>query len=73
MIKKLTKHGNSYALVIEKSILQILDIDGDTPLKIYTNGKGLFIFPADKKEITKEFESKLDEVNKKYGRMLKKM
>jgi antitoxin component of MazEF toxin-antitoxin module len=32
MIKSLTKHGNSLALVIEKPILELLGADADTPL-----------------------------------------
>ncbi len=32
MIKKLTKHGNSLALVIDRPILDLLRIDPDTPL-----------------------------------------
>src|SRR5689334_8805743 len=38
MVKKLTKHGNSYALVIDKPIMDILNITDDTPLNITTDG-----------------------------------
>ena len=31
MIKKLTKHGNSVALVIDRPILELLKIDVETP------------------------------------------
>ncbi len=33
MIKKLTRHGNSMALVIDKPILELLHIERDTPLE----------------------------------------
>ena len=33
MLKTLTKHGNSLALVIDKPILDMLDISADTPLE----------------------------------------
>ena len=33
MIKTLTKHGNSYALVIEKPILELLRVTPDTPFE----------------------------------------
>jgi antitoxin component of MazEF toxin-antitoxin module len=46
MIKKLTKHGNSLALVIDRSVLRLLNIDADTPLEITTDGKRLFLAPA---------------------------
>ena len=33
MVKNLTKHGNSYALIIEKPIMELLNIEPETPLK----------------------------------------
>ena len=41
MIKTLTKHGNSYALVIDRAILDLLHIEPDSPLEISTDGKTL--------------------------------
>ena len=45
MIKKLTKHGNSWALVIDKPVLELLKIDPETPLEIATDGRTLIISP----------------------------
>ena len=53
MVKTLTKHGNSLALVIDKPILELLNIDADTPLSITTDGKSLIIAPADPKTAKK--------------------
>jgi hypothetical protein len=36
MVKKLTKHGNSLALVIDRPILELLRIDPKTPLDVST-------------------------------------
>jgi antitoxin MazE len=36
MVKSLVKHGNSWALVIDKPILELLKIDPTTPLDIST-------------------------------------
>jgi antitoxin MazE len=49
MVKTLTKHGNSLALVIDKPILDLLKIGADTPLEITTDGQRLLIEPADPK------------------------
>jgi antitoxin component of MazEF toxin-antitoxin module len=49
MVKTLTKHGNSLALVIDKPILDLLKIGADTPLEITTDGQRLMIEPADPK------------------------
>ena len=43
MVKTLTKHGNSLALVIDKPILDLLKIEADTPLSISTDGRCLII------------------------------
>lgn len=45
MIKNLTTHGNSAALVIDKAILELLGITMSTPLKITTDGKSLIVSP----------------------------
>ena len=73
MIKKLTRHGNSMALIIDKPILEILNIDENTPLEVTTDGESLGILPVrDKKRLAK-FKNALKKVNKKYGGALKKM
>jgi antitoxin component of MazEF toxin-antitoxin module len=41
--KKLSRHGNSLALVIDKPILELLGIDENTLLEITTDGKTLRI------------------------------
>ncbi len=73
MIKKLSKHGNSLALIIDKGVLDILNIDDTTPLEISTDGKILFISPVRDTKRIQEFEATLARVNKKYGRILKKL
>jgi antitoxin MazE len=73
MIKKLTKHGNSWALVIDKPVLELLKIDPETPLEIATDGQTLIISPArDPKRVAK-FEAALDKTNRKFGRVLKNL
>lgn len=46
MIKTLTKHGNSLALVIDRAILDLLRIDVETRLDISTDGRALIITPV---------------------------
>ena len=47
MIKKLTKHGNSLALILDKPVLELLKIDADTPLEISTDGQKLVVSPGE--------------------------
>ncbi len=73
MVKTLTKHGNSYALVIDKPILEMLQITPETPLELVTNGDALVIRPVRDKKRQKRLDETLDDLNRKYGRALKKL
>lgn len=73
MIKTLTKHGNSYALIIDKPILELLKIEPDSPLEIHTDGRTLFVTPVTDPERRRRFEAALDKTNRAYGRTLKKL
>jgi antitoxin component of MazEF toxin-antitoxin module len=46
VIKHLTRHGNSLALVIDRGVLDLLDIDVKTPLAVATDGTRLVITPV---------------------------
>ena len=73
MIKNLTKHGNSLAQVIDKGVLELLEIDANTPLHISTDGKCLVITPVRDEEREKRFKAALAEGNEKYAKMLKNL
>jgi antitoxin component of MazEF toxin-antitoxin module len=73
MVKRLTKHGNSLALVIDRAVLDLLEIDAKTPLSITTDGKCLVISPVRDAKRRKAFEDALAEVNRKFGRVLKRL
>ncbi len=45
MIKKLSKHGNSLAILIDKPILELLGIDEHTHINIKTDGSNIIIEP----------------------------
>jgi antitoxin component of MazEF toxin-antitoxin module len=45
MRKKLSAIGNSLGIVIEKPILELLDIDRETELEMRTDGERLIIEP----------------------------
>ncbi|TKB69186.1 MAG: AbrB/MazE/SpoVT family DNA-binding domain-containing protein [Nitrospira sp.] len=73
MIKKLTKHGNSLALVIDRGVLDLLEIDAETPLNIKTDGKCLIVTPVQDATRQKRFRTVLSETNRRYGKALKKL
>jgi antitoxin MazE len=73
MVKNLTKHGNSFALVIDKAIMELLHINPDTPLSLETDGKSLTIRPLAEDERTQDVMASLDKVNRRYGKVLKRL
>ena len=48
MVKKLSAVGNSLGLIIERPILELLNITKDTPLEVKTDGEALIIRPVRK-------------------------
>ena len=73
MIKRLAKHGNSLALVIDRGILDLLDIDATTPLSVTTDGKCLVVSPAKEPAREKRFHDAIDAGHRRYGKMLKRL
>lgn len=73
MIKTLTKHGNSYALVIDKPILELLNISPDSPLEVSTDGKMLMITLASESSRGSRLSRALGKVNAKHAKALKRL
>ena len=73
MIKSLTKHGNSLALVIEKPILELIGADAETPFDVSTDGQVLILSPVKDAGRDAAFKAALDKVNKQYPKALKKL
>ena len=73
MVKRLTQHGNSAALVIDKAVLELLHITMETPLELSTDGKSLVISPVKNISYEKRFRAALEAVNKRHGKTLKKL
>lgn len=71
MQKKLSRHGNSLALVIDRGVLDLLNIQENTLLNITTDGNVLIIAPNRDPKRHKGFQKALASGNAKYGRMLK--
>ena len=73
MVKHLTKHGNSLALVLDRGVLDLLEIDTETPLSITTDGKSLIVSPVRDAKRQKTLRAALREGNRRYGRTLKQL
>jgi antitoxin MazE len=73
MIKTLTKHGNSYALVIDKPILELLRVSPETPFEIMTDGQTLVLTPVRDPAEDEKFREALEMVHKRFGRAMKRL
>ena len=72
MTKKLVQHGNSAALILDKPILELLNVTMDTPLEITTDGKNIVISPA-KSNSESELTASLDKINRRFSQTLQKL
>lgn len=73
MVKKLTKHGNGLALVIDRPILDLLRIDPETPLDVSTDGRQLIVAPAKPSARRKKFDTAQELAHKRYGKAFQKL
>ena len=73
MLKKLTRHGNSLALVLDKGVIDLLNIDAETLLEISTDGSLLLITPVRDEKRRRQFKDALEKTNARYGRTLKRL
>ena len=81
MIKKLIKYGNSQALVIDKPILKLLNLDEATEVKIKTDGISIIITPIKKtarhrpiskrKKIQKAYENTVEDYADTFKKLAK--
>ena len=73
MTKNLIKHGNSYALVIDKPILELLKATPQTSFEIITDGRSLLLTPIRSPEQEEKFEQAISMVHKRFGKAMKKL
>ncbi len=73
MARTLVKHGNSYALVIDRPILELLRATPETPLELTTDGERLMVSPVRNPSRQRRLRDALDKINRKYGDDLKRL
>lgn len=73
MVKNLIKHGNSYALVIDKPIMELLHMTPETAVEVTTNGDKLVISPVRPHSKQAKINRAIGNINKKFGPALQKL
>ncbi|MFN7721983.1 MAG: hypothetical protein ACK5PD_11210 [Pirellulaceae bacterium] len=73
MIKNLVKHGNSWAVVIDRPILELLKIAPESQVELTTDGKSIRIAPVDSDDQKAQGRAARDRVNSKHAQAFKKL
>lgn len=73
MRKKLTRTGNSVALVLDKPLLEELGLDENSDVEISTNGDVLVMTPLRGMAREKKFRKSVDKINAKYAGLFKRL
>ena len=73
MLKTITRHGNSAALVIERPILELLNADINTMFDITTDGTALILTPVrDEAQLTATRAS-IERIGKRYRKSFEEL
>jgi antitoxin component of MazEF toxin-antitoxin module len=73
VIKKLSKHGNSLALVIDRPILELLKIDEETSLNVVTDGDALIVAPVRDEKRKKRLQEAITRGHKRYAKTFRRL
>ncbi|OFV84583.1 MAG: hypothetical protein A2W26_10610 [Acidobacteria bacterium RBG_16_64_8] len=75
MRKKLTRQGNSAALVIDKPLLELLDLDAGSSVDVQTDGTSLLVRPVRSLSARRRaaFARALTETNRTWSDMLRRL
>ena len=73
MVKTLMKHGDEWAVVIDKSFLDALEIRPETPLEITTDGKTISIAPAADEGRDAKFAAAVEKTLHRYDEAFRKL
>lgn len=67
LVRTLQKRGNSHALVIDKTLMEQLGIEPDTPLQLTVTGGSLVVRPVNSGAGRVTVQDSLDEIRNQPG------
>jgi len=73
VIKKLTRTGNSIAVVLDKPLLEELGLDEGAEVEISTNGQIIVITPKRSAARDRKFRNAADKINRKYAGLFRRL
>jgi antitoxin component of MazEF toxin-antitoxin module len=73
MKKRLTRTGNSVAIVLEKPLLEAVGIEPDSEVEISTNGDVIVITPVRDERRHRKLKKILDELDEQYAGVFRRL
>lgn len=73
MVKRLTKTGNSLALVLDRPLLEATSIDADTDLEISTDGDVIIISPVRDSRRADKLRAGVEKINRRYAGVFQRL
>jgi antitoxin component of MazEF toxin-antitoxin module len=73
MRKRLTKTGNSVALVLDRPLLEATGLDADTEVEVSTDGDVIVVTPVRAKKRAAKLASAMQEINEQYAGVFKRL
>lgn len=73
MVKKLARLGNSSALILDRAILDLMEINADSLLKVQVEGRRLVVEPVGEAEAKKRFRESLNRTGKKNAELFRRL
>ena len=73
MVRKVVRHGNGVALIIDKPMMEILNITGDTTFELSTDGINIILSPKTEPSPEIDITLSLDKVNARHGAVLERL
>ena len=70
MVKTLQRHGNSHALVLDKALLELLNITPETQLQIQVSNGSLVVTPVNVGVSEDEVAASIARLRPRYKQML---
>lgn len=73
MRKKLTRTGNSLAVLLDRGMLEKLGIDAQTPLEISTDGRVVIISPVRSPKRDQKLKATMNRAHQRYAGVFGKL
>jgi antitoxin MazE len=73
MRKRLTRTGNSLALVLDRPVLEVTGIDESTTVEVSTDGDVIVVTPVRARKHARKLESAVKDINDRYASVFERL